>query len=855
MLISQLAIVVNASQVEGLTEKTKITNQLKEKMDSAEEGEYIPIYIWLNSHDDFVVYEALSRTYSERINADNEQMLIDGRTQKSLEELKAEVDKVDKEESQGSINTKFDKKKKHIRENTALGSKLSDSQIERFLGNEDEQREIVANVEQTQYISEWRSARYNINQFINREFEKRLNMEKCRNVNLDIQLAFVELEATKDYIYELEKLYMVESIGLLLAIENYEMSSSSATELETVYPEYHLTKQPNNYAGDIKIGVIEVAKEKDYDGNYKIGIRTSAPHLNNKTKIYRYESQWSHRNDYNNLPNNHATNVLTILIGNEVELDQDITTGNGEIMREGTKYSGIAPDASVYYTCFDYTVDEDLNNNPCSLFELKRSIYWCINSGVDVINMSFQSNNGCYAYVDQYVDCIVTEYRISVVACAGNKEDSPLSNVTSPAMAYNVISVGNMTAKLDDSNKYIINQNSCYEERSFLTNKPDICAFGTNICMLDLVDDYTNLGVGTGYAAPMVTGTIAIMMQENPQLIGNPEVVKSILLNTATTNVSTIENPVVEADYVDYYSNLLTANQVMREKTGAGLLNIRAAVNNARNIGQVYKFSLSANDESKRTHLYYFGSGQKVKATLVFEKNYYERINSANDVMSGLDLILNGINGNTAMMVFSDCNNVDLVEFTINTAGYYYFEISNTFGSYDAELQLPIYNGGTYETCYPSEYVNASLIFTCGCETSLLEETVGNEYHTISCTNDDCEFACLKMHDIATFEAYVSDGSVLFESKYLTRTNLVGSGYEFYYHNVVITTFEDNSQYEYEVCLYSLTEETVNNSDIEVRIYTITLKDESDNVVRTGNLGIRITKNKTTGKIYITNNG
>jgi subtilisin family serine protease len=68
--------------------------------------------------------------------------------------------------------------------------------------------------------------------------------------------------------------------------------------------------------------------------------------------------------------------------------------------------------------------------------------------------------------------------------------------------------------------------------------KPEVSAPGTNINSTTTTSPWTGgIGSGTSYAAPMVTGTAALMMQRNTSLQFWPEAVKAILMVSAVHNI------------------------------------------------------------------------------------------------------------------------------------------------------------------------------------------------------------------------------------------------------------------------------------------------------------------------------
>ena len=95
--------------------------------------------------------------------------------------------------------------------------------------------------------------------------------------------------------------------------------------------------------------------------------------------------------------------------------------------------------------------------------------------------------------------------------------------VTAPGCAMNAITVGSTNIS-----KNIAESSSWYTTDSFLY-KPDVVAPGGRLTGIPTFDDTINPPGGTSCAAPMVTGTIALLMEEFPMLKNNPALVKSLI--------------------------------------------------------------------------------------------------------------------------------------------------------------------------------------------------------------------------------------------------------------------------------------------------------------------------------------
>ncbi len=729
---------------EPINADDKLTESLKAHLETIEDDEYVPVYIWLEDYGEDMFYQVLSKRLGVSITEQNEEAYIGSKVaekvqlfEENLEIMKANASTYGLQATEtGEIDIKSFSPML-FRAKASISDTMTDTEIQNCLNSGMTSTEIINLSERHQYLKDYRQTRKLVNTTANQEFSRLLDLTKCRNVSLDPLLAMIHLESKKDYLFQIAEQGAVKKIEEYVE-ETFVLDDTEDETSQTTSTGYHMVKNENiQYDGSgIKIGVIEVPtsfydeydnvlpeKGVYYDNNVHLSEKTSSQLIKNYSfisNIYRA----------NRTISNHATTVLSIVGGDEV---------SGV---DGVKYTGIAPRSTLYYTI--YMSSEDFSN----------SILWCIESGANIINMSFGTPYGYYSPLDRYVDYVITEYRVVIVKSAGNyhSENNSSSFVSSPGLAYNAITVGNVTCDETSSGQYLLSSNSAYYQQfEYLTNKPDLSAFGTKIHLLDTTYNPENRGSGTSYAAPMVAGAAALVMQANTDLIGKPDTVKAILLGSADETAISVElndenGGLTSASFHYDSSKIQEPSSTLREKSGAGLLNIEAAIRMA-NSNLFYACGITDN-ESLITETYYFGANTDIEFGVVYENPYDEIVSTilSNDVyIQVLDS-----NNNSVFTSTDGVNNVELYECRIKTAGEYRFKVS--YGYIDVGI------------C-----TNATFFLSCGCSEKMISHSnYEDSHHTVSCSNIGCNFTCQEKHREVEITKTTSYGiSVTFSSYYL----------------------------------------------------------------------------------------
>ncbi len=180
------------------------------------------------------------------------------------------------------------------------------------------------------------------------------------------------------------------------------------------------------------------------------------------------------------------------------------------------------------------------------------SIEQLISQNVSVINVSLaygSPSGNFYSDQERWMDHVANQHDVTIVTVAGN--DGVANRVVAFGLAFNVITVGatdpNGTTSINDDT--FCDYTCTYNGGSTGCAKPDFLAPGQM------------LGTGgTSFAAPLVAGVIAQMIEFKPSIATKPELIKAVL--TASC----------EKKYNESLTSGLTAQE------GAGAINARRAI-------------------------------------------------------------------------------------------------------------------------------------------------------------------------------------------------------------------------------------------------------------------------------------
>ncbi len=434
--------------------------------------------------------------------------------------------------------------------------------------------------------------------------------EKCLFMSVLTPMAVFEVESSK-----VEKIAQYEDVKLLDLYEynpkNLLSTSLSLIQSNTVNNTYEYT------GAGVKIGQVEVAAP-DYSVNNVVVRNENAELINYPGYIYYTD---------------HATLVAGII-------------------------NSVAPDAKIYSASTEayYTL-----TNICENAQgFTPAVEWLITTH-NIINSSCTPYDYTYFY-DSYclwADHISINHDVHFVQSAGNDGGA---RVCSPGMAYNVITVGN----LNDNNSLELNDDilafdssySVLPKDYFIPYKPDLVAPGTNITY----NGITN--TGTSFAAPHVTGAIALMCEQKNTLKVQQRVVKAVLAATTNSQSPHYYSP-ADWDYLQLnnYSHY-----------GAGILNCKNAyttVNYSRYFNGTFS-KTQVESETVKTHSFNVTSGMthiRVALAYLSTVNGYSHYVASNTATEGQEQSIPNLNikvyyGNTPVDTSaSPKGNIEIIDF------------------------------------------------------------------------------------------------------------------------------------------------------------------------------------------------
>jgi subtilisin family serine protease len=206
--------------------------------------------------------------------------------------------------------------------------------------------------------------------------------------------------------------------------------------------------------------------------------------------------------------------------------------------------SGVAPSVTIL----------SADSRSWSYWDLINASDWALRNGAVVLNLSFGGVTSGIDSLTAYYDHVSGEppYYATVVAAAGNYSNFSTYQILAPALGYNVLAVGAMADKntsgvINDTTNTIWRDDSicswsCYREPSWMgdRNKPEVCAPGASITTASLGTYGLSTVDGTSFAAPIVSGIVALEISKDPSLATWSRITRAITMATAQHRINTV---------------------------------------------------------------------------------------------------------------------------------------------------------------------------------------------------------------------------------------------------------------------------------------------------------------------------
>lgn len=207
----------------------------------------------------------------------------------------------------------------------------------------------------------------------------------------------------------------------------------------------------------------------------------------------------------------------------------------------------------------EYTKLQQYNINP--LNDVEHAIIY-----LDVDLISSSSSEGRLVYESNFsakwYDAIVSMYNVPVIASAGNGR-TVYQYPIAPANGYNSIAVG----------VYYSRNNSMVDDYVYTTSTTDQTRVTYKPDLVVAMDSYADKFGATSAGAPTVAAIVAMMMELEPMLVGQPEVIKAILMASCHEKAQRSQADITAGVAQELMTDGLTPKQ------GAGKVNVLRALN------------------------------------------------------------------------------------------------------------------------------------------------------------------------------------------------------------------------------------------------------------------------------------
>ena len=289
-----------------------------------------------------------------------------------------------------------------------------------------------------------------------------------------------------------EKIYQLENSPYLECIDYYEQ--------EQFVEESHETA-----AAELRADTITLDTDLNLSGlNVKIGL------VDNHRPLFSTENPEgivldTNEPEYTTVNNTLLTNYGNlVVVGSTTPSSDTSKLGHPDKMAKDILY--LAPDVILYTSSNSHSKIETMIMDGVHLFSMS------LGSSVGET-----SNDYAYTSTEKWLDHLAAYHRVTFLKSAGNNGQNSNPRVTSPGMAYNIITVGYYHQDGNDR----LSANSSYKnctEQVFGCEKPDI------------VSPSDMFSSGSSNACAFFAGVMTLMFELEPALLASPQEAKAIVL-------------------------------------------------------------------------------------------------------------------------------------------------------------------------------------------------------------------------------------------------------------------------------------------------------------------------------------
>ncbi len=635
------AVIAPEDSAPGVAQVSKINSVLAEKMATATEEELLPVWVWLTDID------------TDKLERDIEQKT--GITQKKLDEARAEIT------IESAKNTTL---------STSATSAETKAQMEKIASDTEKylsaKKLLASQSYTTANATKIRQLGVDNNKIT---YRSKLTpsfvayMTKQEAIATSLSNNVVEIGYYEEYVEEQEEAVVEET--------TQTRSVEDSTQPPTEYPILDVST--------MHTGIKEAIQHDDALQKYNVtGKEITVLHINGEYVLDDEEL-------YESIPNRNK--VINYAGGNEISHSGPLPAqyqGDPTSHTNGcvSYLQAFAEDVTVYVVAKN-SYFEGYNELPygdpnrLNTYDDIESLI--LQKKIDLINSSANEWANAYSqsFSAKWFDAIVSCYNIPLIASAGNQRPN-YSNVIAPASGYNAVAVGvydYQTGRM--KNNYVYTTST--DDTTRVTYKPDL------VVAMDSTGP--NFGA-TSCGSPVVSAIVAMMMELNPSLKGQPEQIKSILLASCQEKAA----PASDDEAQEEITSGLTPKQ------GAGKVNALRALN----IANFKTYGNGTLEQSENTALarsitlssLVHGSNAinpPISASLVwFRENTKTTNNSSNTNSINL-----GVNNNLFLQFACVDENIDIKSEAVNSGKQFLYCPSAEF---DKEYEINVYRNPTNNT-------------------------------------------------------------------------------------------------------------------------------------------------------------